>query len=273
MRGRRRCRSERPTTGVGWAGAVWGWGVARAYCLVHGPSCDQTCWCVSSPSVRMHLVCRLYLPVCFMDTERGWGEPDQRWGNPLAAARRKRGSHGLSKLCNTPAMHALSMKTCSRISTALQTLNNNPHLRTHSIVRAWKIRSAFVHNPTCNKTNNTHTDLIFWVCMALRNQLKLLRRLSLKYSLKLRCKIIRDPFKNSYNRSVFIHCSQFYSNTANHGRPLILLKTHVVLSEWHLAPTHSIVRTSQACPVSIVLSSICSTACPTTLVLATAPYG
>ncbi len=65
--------------------------------------------------------------------------------------------------------------------------------------------------------------------MALRNQLKLLRRLSLKYSLKLCCKIIRHPFKNSYHRSVFIHCSQFYINTAFHGRHLILLGTHVVL--------------------------------------------
>ncbi len=35
--------------------------------------------------------------------------------------------------------------------------------------------------------------------------------------------------KNSYHRSVFIHCSQFYNNTANYGRPLILLKPHVVL--------------------------------------------
>ncbi len=26
-----------------------------------------------------------------------------------------------------------------------------------------------------------------------------------------------------------MHCSQIYNNTANHGRPLILLKTHVVL--------------------------------------------
>ncbi len=30
-------------------------------------------------------------------------------------------------------------------------------------------------------------------------------------------------------RSVFMHCSQFYYNTADYGRPLILLKTHVVL--------------------------------------------
>ncbi len=29
-------------------------------------------------------------------------------------------------------------------------------------------------------------------------------------------------------RSVFIYCSQIF-NTANHGRPFILLKTHVVL--------------------------------------------
>ncbi len=29
---------------------------------------------------------------------------------------------------------------------------------------------APVQNPTCNKTNYTRTDLIFWVCMALRNQ-------------------------------------------------------------------------------------------------------
>ncbi len=36
-------------------------------------------------------------------------------------------------------------------------------------------------------------------------------------------------FKNSFHRSVFIHCSQFYNYTANYGRPLILLKTHVVL--------------------------------------------
>ncbi len=94
--------------------------------------------------------------------------------------------------------------------------------------RAWKIRSAFL--PTCNETNHTRTDLIFWVCMALRNQSKLLRRLSLKYSLKLCCKIIRHPLKkNSYHRSVFIHCSQFYNNTAKYGRPLILVKTHVVL--------------------------------------------
>ncbi len=33
----------------------------------------------------------------------------------------------------------------------------------------------------------------------------------------------------SYHRSVFIHCSQSYNYTANYGRPLILLKTHVVL--------------------------------------------
>ncbi len=89
---------------------------------------------------------------------------------------------------------------------------------------------------TCNETNYTRTDLIFWVCMALRNQLKLLRRLSLKYSLKLCCKIIRHPFRNSYHRSVFIHCSQFYNNTANYGRPLILLKTQVVLVR--VAPTY-----------------------------------
>ncbi len=82
--------------------------------------------------------------------------------------------------------------------------------------------------PTCNETNYARTDLIFWVCMALRNQLKLLRRLSLKYSLKLCCKVIRHPFQNSYHRSVFIHCSQFH-NTANYGRSIILLKTHVVL--------------------------------------------
>ncbi len=32
----------------------------------------------------------------------------------------------------------------------------------------WKIRSALVQNPTGSKTNYTRTDLIFWVCMALR---------------------------------------------------------------------------------------------------------
>ncbi len=48
---------------------------------------------------------------------------------------------------------------------------------------------------------------------------------------------------------MFIHCSQFYNYTVNYGRPLILLKTHVVLvkererevlvlSEWHVAPTY-----------------------------------
>ncbi len=41
--------------------------------------------------------------------------------------------------------------------------------------------------------------------------------------------VLRHPFKNSYHRSVFIHCSQIYNYTANYGRPLILLKTHVVL--------------------------------------------
>ncbi len=91
----------------------------------------------------------------------------------------------------------------------------------------------------------------------------------LKYSLKLCCKIIRHPFKNSYHTSVFIrtlltilqqhcklwsplnsfkdacrscqsgmwlqhtchmHCKLWSpTDTANYGRPLILLKTHVVL--------------------------------------------
>ncbi len=42
------------------------------------------------------------------------------------------------------------------------------------------------------------------------------------------CKMISQS-NHSQSRKHTQHCSQFYNYTANYGRPLILLKTHVVL--------------------------------------------
>ncbi len=50
-----------------------------------------------------------------------------------------------------------------------------PDLPYHSQLDAMHALENQIRIPTCNETNYTRTDLIFWVCMALRNQLKLLR--------------------------------------------------------------------------------------------------
>ena len=100
---------------------------------------------------------------------------------------------------------------------------------TRSYIRSAQLDSSIILH-TCNKTSSyTRTDLIFWVCMALRNQSEIAQKtfFQVHYSQALLSNYT-PLFKTSYERSVFIYCSQFFK-TANHGRPLILLKTHVVL--------------------------------------------